>query len=221
MKETIEAQLYMEPFPLMVVSNFYNQKELDLIWKELDFYTAPGKLLDAEDYGGVIGKTNAKALLLDDIYSDSSKNDKGKNYRNISNILTINRKIFNCGVLDKFSELHGCCSIANQTNHDVTKVRYYHNDEYYDPHTDKSTQFLAFSYFYKEPKKFKGGDLIFPKYDFNIPCDNNTMVVFPGWVEHGVRKVKIKDSDYYDGYGRYAITSFFGCRSYWNDDAKT
>ena len=33
---------------------------------------------------------------------------------------------------------------------------------------------------------------------------------FPGWVEHGVRKVKIDDSDYFDGYGRYAITSFFG-----------
>ena len=38
------------------------------------------------------------------------------------------------------------------------------------------------------------------------------MVIFPGWVEHGVRKVKIDDSDYFDGWGRYAITSFFGCR---------
>ena len=67
---------------------------------------------------------------------------------------SINRKLFNCGVLDKFSELHGCCSLANKTNHDITKVRYYHNNEYYDPHTDSSTHFLAFSYFYKEPKKY-------------------------------------------------------------------
>ena len=178
MKETLEAELYVEPFPLMVVQNFYNQNELDLIWKELDFYTEPNKLFEAKEYGGVVDRTNAKAILLDDLY----RGDDKKNFRNISNILTVNRKLFNCGVLDKFSELHGCCSIAPKCNHDVTKVRYYHNNEYYDPHTDRSVQFLAFSYFYKEPKKFIGGDLIFPKYDFKLPCDNNSMVIFPGWV---------------------------------------
>ena len=212
MKEQLEAELYCEPFPLMVINNFYNQQELDLIWKELDFYTAPNKLFTAENYGGVVGYTNAKAIVLDDLYKNYENNEKGANFRNISNILTVNRKLFESGVLDTFSSLHGCVSIANKTNHDITKVRYYHDGQYYDPHTDKSTMFLAFSYFYKEPKKFVGGDLEFPKYDFKLPCDNNSMVIFPGWVEHGVRKVKIKNSDYYDGWGRYAITSFFGCK---------
>ena len=212
MKEQLEAEIYCEPFPLMVVNNFYNQQELDLIWKELDFYTAPNKLVVAENYGGVVGYTNAKALILDDLYRNYESDKKGVDYRNISNILTVNRKLFECGVLDTFANIHGCVSIANKTNHDITKVRYYHDGEYYDPHTDKSTMFLAFSYFYREPKKFVGGDLEFPKYDFKLPCTNNSMVIFPGWVEHGVRKVKIKDSDYYDGWGRYAITSFFSCR---------
>ena len=212
MKEQLEAEIYCEPFPLMVVNNFYNQQELDLIWKELDFYTAPNKLVSAENYGGVVGYTNAKALVLDDLYRNYESNEKGVDYRKISNILTVNRKLFECGVLDTFANIHGCVSIANKTNHDITKVRYYHDGEYYDPHTDKSTMFLAFSYFYRKPKKFVGGDLEFPKYDFKLPCTNNSMVIFPGWVEHGVRKVKIKDSDYYDGWGRYAITSFFSCR---------
>tara|TARA_Y100001954_G_C15803927_1_gene601632 strand:+ start:1858 stop:2508 length:651 start_codon:yes stop_codon:yes gene_type:complete len=212
MKEQLEAELYCDPFPMMIVYNFYNEAELKLIWKELDFYTAPNKLLDAKKYGGVVDRTNAKALLLDDIYRDRTKEKEKTNFRNISNILTMNRKIFNCGVLDTFSEIHDCVSLANQTNWDVTKVRYYHNDEYYDPHTDSPFQFLAFSYFYKEPKKFKGGDLQFPKYKMNLPCENNSLIIFPGWVEHGVRRVKIEDSDYYDGYGRYAITSFFGIK---------
>lgn len=212
MKEQLEAEIYCEPFPLMVVNNFYNQQELDLIWKELDFYTAPNKLVSAENYGGVVGYTNAKALILDDLYRNYESDKKGVDYRNISNILTVNRKLFECGVLDTFASIHGCVSIANKTNHDITKVRYYHDGQYYDPHTDKSTMFLAFSYFYKEPKKFVGGDLEFPKYDFKLPCTNNSIVIFPGWVEHGVRKVKIKNSDYYDGWGRYAITSFFGCK---------
>ena len=34
----------------------------------------------------------------------------------------------------------------------------------------------------------------------------------PGWVEHGVSKVSIEDSDYFDGWGRYAITHFFGSK---------
>ena len=212
MKEQLEAELYCDPFPMMIVYNFYNEAELNLIWKELDFYTAPNKLLDAKKYGGVVDRTNAKALLLDDIYRDRTKEKEKTNFRNISNILTMNRKIFNCGVLDTFSEIHDCVGLANQANWDITKVRYYHNDEYYDPHTDSPFHFLAFSYFYKEPKKFKGGDLQFPKYKMNLPCENNSLIIFPGWVEHGVRKVKIEDSDYYDGYGRYAITSFFGIK---------
>ena len=198
--EILAATVHEEPFPLMIIENFYNESELEHVWEELNFLTKPGKLMDAKDYGGVIGGTNAKALVLDDIYEN----------RQISNILTVNRKLFTSGVIDNFSEIHPCCKIAKWSNWDITKVRYYHDGEFYDPHTDKDFQFLAFSYFYKEPKKFSGGDLIFPEYDFEISCDNNSMIIFPGWVEHGVRKVTIKDSEYYEGNGRYSITSFFG-----------
>ena len=112
--ENFEITLSENPFPFMIVKNFYDENELNLIWEELDFYTKPGKFLDASGYGGIPNKTNSKALLLDELYP--------KKYRNISNILTANRKLFKCGVLDKFSEIHGCCSIANKSNHDITKV---------------------------------------------------------------------------------------------------
>ena len=128
----------------------------------------------------------------------------------MSNILTVNRKIFTSGVLDAFADIHGCCSIATKANFDATKVRYYHDKEYYRAHLDKSTQFLAFTYFHKEPKKYEGGDLFFPEHDYEYVCDNNSLIIFPGWVRHGVNKVSIKDSDYYEGYGRYSITTFFG-----------
>tara|TARA_R100001463_G_scaffold83240_1_gene137794 strand:+ start:71 stop:724 length:654 start_codon:yes stop_codon:yes gene_type:complete len=209
--EELNAVISECPFPHLVVENFYNDEELDLIWEELNFYTKPGKLLEAKDYGGVVNSTNAKALLLDSIYKDYSDN-KGINYRNISNILTVNRKLFSCGVLDVFSNIHDCCCLANQSNSDTTKIRYYHDGEGYKPHTDKGFQFLAFSYFYKEPKQFIGGELYFPKYDFEFACNNNSMIIFPGWVEHGVREVSIKESEYFDGYGRYSITSFFGSK---------
>ena len=212
--EKLDVYVYDNPFPHIICKDFYNPEELKLIWEELNFYTKPGKLLEAKDYGGVVGYTNAKALMLDSVYKNYSGSDgNGINFRNLSNILTVNRKLFTSGILDAFANIHDCCSIANQSNHDTTKIRYYHNGEGYDPHTDKGFQFLGFSYFYKEPKKFTGGQLYFPKYDYEVSCDNNSMIVFPGWVEHGVREVKIEDSDYFDGWGRYAITSFFGYKA--------
>ena len=200
--ETLDIDLYRDPFPHMIVKNFYNESELKLIWEELDFYTKDGKLFDAHEFGGVVDKTNSKAIWLDKVFS--------KKYRNLSNILTANRKVFNKNVLEAFGNVHDCCYIAKSCNYDTTKVRYYHNGDYYDPHIDKTVQFLGFSYFYREPKKFEGGELIFPKYDYKFNCDNNSLIMMPGWVEHGVSQVKIQDSDYFDGYGRYAITSFFG-----------
>ena len=199
--QTLDTFLFKDPFPHMIVENFYNDDELKLIWEELDFYTKDGKLFDAHEFGGVIDKANSKAIWLDKIFS--------KKYRNLSNILKVNRKLFDSAVLEAFSSVHDCCSIAKFCNYDVTKVRYYHDGDYYEPHTDKTVQFLGFSYFYREPKKFEGGELIFPKYDYTFDCPNNSLIMMPGWVEHGVSKISIKNSDYFDGYGRYAITSFF------------
>ena len=121
--ENIKAEVFDTPFPHVIFYNFYNQDELDLIWEELNFYTKPGKFLEAKDFGGVIDRTNSHALLLDDIYKDK--------HRKLSNILTVNRKVFDDPVLEVFSEIHDCCSIAKDSNWDCTKVRYYHNGEYY------------------------------------------------------------------------------------------
>tara|TARA_B100000575_G_scaffold290703_1_gene294910 strand:- start:761 stop:1387 length:627 start_codon:yes stop_codon:yes gene_type:complete len=201
--ENINVRVTESPFPHAIFNNFYNETELSLIWEELNFYTKPNKLLGVKDYEGVIGATNAKAIILDSVY---------ENHRSISNILTVNRKIFHKDTLEVFSNISDSCGIARYCNWDCTKLRYYHNGEYYRPHIDKTMQFLAFSYFYKEPKKFTGGELLFPKYDYKMDCDNNSLIMFPGWVEHGVNEVSIQNSDYYEGYGRYAITSFFGCK---------
>ena len=207
--ENLHATVYDAPFPHIIYDNFYNQEELDLVWEELKYYTKPGKLLEAKDFGGVINKTNSHAIALDAVYINDTKNNV--NYRKLSNILTVNRKLFLPEILEPFANIHDCCSIAPLASYDITKIRYYHDEEYYAPHLDKTFQFLEFSYFYKEPKKFEGGELYFPDYNYELPCTNNSMIIFPGWVRHGVKKVSIKNSDYYDGWGRYCISSFFCC----------
>ena len=202
--ETLEGIAFDKPFPHLIIKNFYNKEELELIWEELKFFTKFGKLLEAPGFGGIPDKTNSHALILDEIFSYQ---------RNLSNILTVNRKLFRSETLKIFSKIHDCCGIASKANNDVTKLRYYHDGEYYKSHIDAPFHFLAFSYFYKEPKKFSGGELYFPKYNYDYNCENNSMIIFPGWVEHGVREVSIKNSDFYDGLGRYCISSFFGSKS--------
>jgi len=214
MSQKLVCNAFEKPFPHLIVDNFYDDKELELIWEELKFYTKPGKLLEAKDFGGVVDKTNSHAIALDSVYMNDE--NRGVNYRNLSNILTVNRKLFTSGVLDVFAKIHECCWIAPMSDFDITKVRYYHDKEYYEAHADISFQFLAFSYFYKEPKKFTGGELFFPRHNYELTCENNSIIILPGWVTHGVKEVKIEDSAYYDGWGRYAITNFFS-----NENLKT
>ena len=196
-------EIHKEPFPHIIINNLYTEEELRLIWRELEFYTHPGKLLEAEGFGGVVGKTNSHAIVLNDLYNPNAIGV-------ISNIVRINqdnKKYFN-DYVEKFSKIHDCCSGFVDWDQSTTKVRYYHDGEYYIPHRDTSYSWLLFSYFHKKPKKFTGGELFFPDYDYEYNCDHNSAILIPGWVKHGVKEVKIDNSDYYDGYGRYAVTLF-------------
>ena len=202
MNEKYKATLHDAPFPHLIVENFYNEEELSLIWEELNFYTKPGKLLPAKNYGGLSDKTNASALWLDAVYR------RDVDFSRLSNILTINRKVYNSELIEGLSQSDISCRIFTRNNSDTTKIRYYHDGEYYEPHTDAASIFLAFTYFHKEPKKFTGGELYFPPYDYEFSCPNNSLIIIPAYVEHGVKKVQIKGSDYFDGCGRYCISQF-------------
>ena len=71
MPQELVCNAFEKPFPHLIVDNFYDDEELELIWEELKFYTKPGKLLEAKDFGGVVEKTNHRALQLDVIYDCS------------------------------------------------------------------------------------------------------------------------------------------------------
>jgi len=187
------------PFPHIIVKNLFEESDLKLLWKELDFYTSAGKLLPAEKYGGISDKTNSSALILDSIYKNSK----------FSNIYDLESKLFSSNAVVELAKLDPSCAYFTQCSRMVTKVRYYHDGEYYNPHTDYIFPFIAFLYVNKEPKKYSGGELFFPDYDdYEYSCENNSCILIPGYVKHGVRTVSIEDSNYYDGYGRYCISIF-------------
>jgi Rps23 Pro-64 3,4-dihydroxylase Tpa1-like proline 4-hydroxylase len=192
----------------LVIDDFYTKDEQIDIWKELDFLTYDRKLMPPEETGtahdldtGEVLKQNS-ALFLDGIYAR----------RNLSNILTLNRKLFSEEVTSNFDGMDNCFKYIHHTNYDSTLISYYEEKDYYKAHTDSSI--LTYLYWcHKEPKKFEGGDLILPELGEGITYKNNRLVIFPSWRLHEVTPIKmIEEVGPYNGYGRYCITNFIYIR---------
>jgi Rps23 Pro-64 3,4-dihydroxylase Tpa1-like proline 4-hydroxylase len=192
-----------EPFPHLIVENMYNDEELELIWEELKFLIYSHKLLDANDQGTAEDGdgnifSSTKSMILDKCYSN----------RNISNILTVNRKLFEHGYAELYSQIAPHCMAINYQNADLTKIRYYQNGDEYDTHFD-SYNFTAITYFYKKPKLFKGGELYFADYNnYQFECEDNSMILFQSYIKHGVNKIVMDEDSLFTGNGRYAMSQF-------------
>ena len=76
--EEVSATVCEGPFPHLIIDNFYNEDELNLIWQELNFYTLPNKLLTPKKYGGIPSQTKSKGLVLDSLYKNYVDSGKRK-----------------------------------------------------------------------------------------------------------------------------------------------
>ena len=187
--------------PIAVIDNFYTENELKLIYEELYFLNnnllkmyRPGETGSAEDENGNYLKNNI-GISLDNTYND----------RSISNILTLNRKLFHPDLIEVLCRNHVFFKYLEISTKDRTKVHYYENGSYYHKHTDGFV-ITATSWFYKTPKKFFGGDLLFD--EIVIECLENRIVIFPSILDHEVSEVKMNFEDNYKKNGRYCITQF-------------
>lgn len=188
-------------FPYIIIDNLYDENELSLIWEELLFLCYPHKLQRSSiDSGGAVYRgrllKNTNHVYLDNFYL----------HREYSNILTVNRKIF-----ENFNEIffnHDSWFYKNISfSLDNTQVSYYEDNDNYEPHQDRS-MVTCLTWFYKEPKIFEGGNLFFPEYDLEIEVLNNRMVIFPSNIFHSVNTVKIDKLHQNKKCGRFCISQF-------------
>ena len=194
--------IFNEQFPYMVVDNYYNEEELRLIWEELDFLSYPHKLKRAtKESGGATGNTGELLKknfhrYIDEIYSE----------RELSNILTVNRKLFDDDY--KILRQHPHWFFQNVVfNKDYTHVGYYENNDHYGEHRD-SASVTALTWLYKEPKKFIGGDLFLSSDKIKIDCVNNRTLVFPSMIKHKVNTIHMEEEHLNQRLGRYCISQF-------------
>ena len=187
---------------IAVVEDFYSEDELKLIWRELEFYQ--GKFLPSEFTEPALieginkSKKQNKGLFLDQIYT---------NKRHISNILTLNRNIFNFDLRQKLTQLGPMFRVLNNCKQDGTLLSYYEDSDYYLPHFDESAMTIL-SYFFREPKSFSGGNIRFGDFDITIEIKNNMLIFFPGVYEHEVDTIKMEEKDMNKNLGRYCMAQF-------------
>lgn len=196
-------------FPYIEIENIYNDEELSLIWEELNFLCYSNKLKDPKDTGSalqysekgkkIILKKN-KAILLEEIYKN----------REISNLLTVNRKIFT-HLIKIFQNSNSWFYKNFESNEDFTLISYYENGDYYKPHKDKCLVTML-TWFFKEPKQFEGGDLIFPDYDKRVEIKNNYTVIFPGMIRHSVEEILMSENNLNKKMGRFCMSQFLHLR---------
>jgi len=190
----MDVQYLKNPPHVFVIENFYTEDELNLMWNEFDsfhnkeFLTSSTGSARTIDY---IPLKKSKGTWLDEKTNSNSQ------------ILKFSKKVKENHHLyseydREYSVLSDCvCS---------TLISYYGDGDYYKPHED-TTLFTACTYFFKEPKKFSGGNFLLNNYNIEIEIKNNMLIIFPGKYTHQARKVELKKE--FKGYGRYCISQFF------------
>jgi len=129
---------YNKSFPYIIIDNFYEDWELSLIWDELKFINHSYKWQTPTDNPGDGAKNiktgeqlrKNKFQWIDSFYSN----------RHYSNILNVNRKIFNQDVWDECFKKHPHWFFNGfDCRHDTTLLSYYDEDgDEYKPHRDSS-----------------------------------------------------------------------------------
>lgn len=199
----MEVFYYETPFPHVTIRDYYEEDELKQVWVELDFLThsdklnSPEKTFSAMNPDGTPRKKNT-GVFLDSLYSN----------RKISNILNVSRKHFNPELLNVLCQQHFIFEYIRKSVSDSTLLSYYEESDNYLPHCDQSS-ITAVTWLFKEPKRFDGGNFTFDEYDYEIPLQNNFMVLFPGIMSHSVSPVKMEPGlEPFSGFGRYALSNF-------------
>jgi len=192
-------------FPFLIVDDFYNEEELELIWEELTSMDKMGRMfIKTPDHAGVAKDAdgNARAELkrfeLDSLY-------KGK--REESNIFSVYGKVLSPKVLDGYGVVPSCRTLLT-TNNDCTIVNYYDHGDYYLEHNDVFMH-SCLTFFYIQPKKFTGGDLVFTDSGATVECLHNRMILFPSYYLHKVTEIEMNEEDRNKGLGRYSFAHFY------------
>lgn len=192
----------------LIIDDFYTLDEQRAIWQELDYYYQQ-QLFSNDDFAGSKYGTathNGKSLAqLNRIYLEELYQPE---HRSKSNILNIYKKIASKEVVERYKRVTPAAKQFEITDNDCSVISYYDNGDKYDQHFD-AFMHTAIIWFFKEPKKFEGGDLRLTELNETIECLHNRLIIFPSYYSHVVDELKLDEQYRNKGLGRFSITHFY------------
>jgi len=208
-KRQFDIEYHNEEFPYIIINNVFDTEEKKrLIWEELDFLCYDWKdlsYLNKNSTGGWDRDTNItsrKEMFLEAIYANPM----------MCSILKVYNDTFNYDYKDFYDILNGHDHWFFKEAlilHRSYLLNYYENRNFYKPHRDQGLM-TCLHWMFRDPKKFEGGEFIFPDFDKKIEVENNKMIIFPSMLRHEVTPIVMKDEDMNKKLGRWCITTFHG-----------
>jgi Rps23 Pro-64 3,4-dihydroxylase Tpa1-like proline 4-hydroxylase len=191
---------------ILVIDNYYSEKELKNVFTEIYYYMNCG-------LGNLIASENDKATAHNLKGESLAKTYRFYVERNKYSVLYKYSKY----ATEKFAKMvesnFSFGKYLTNTDNNFFMVNYYENGEYYNSHKDISVV-SQLTWLYHEPKMFTGGNVIFSDMNETIECLHNRSVFFPGHYQHEVQEVNMNDNfkkEDFDNqyYGSFSIDNFF------------
>jgi len=190
-------------YPFLVVDNWYTPDEEKAVWSELELYSnietkrAEDTIVARTSEGVPLGKSYR--WYHNDYYTD-------KHYHKFP----IEKNLYKV----RTKEFHKELSFATpyyrnfpNSNKNTGLISYYEEGDEYKSHHD-TFLWTHLIWFYKEPKKFIGGDFTIDEANVTIKCKHNRAIFFPCCYNHSVDKIKMTENMPF-GHGRWTITHFY------------
>lgn len=167
-----------------LITNLYSRDEVVKIKQEIVRLRKKSALNSTGPAVDPAGRSlnYANSLWVDELYPK----------RNESDILSINRKLFTTDIAEELAKISQYFGHIRYCDKDFTLLNYYTNGTEYKPHRDRS-MLTAISFF--SIGDFTGGQLEFVEFKEVIEPVENTMVIFPGCIEHHAHPVQT-DGEY-------------------------
>lgn len=192
-----------EPFDHIIITDTFDEVEYDAVVAELLFLQtnmSPPEHTGAAARGGIALKSGG-GIMLQEFY----KNIQQSNVQKYTRKICRNSNVWEAIAKNKSEMYYG---LYTHLKNDSILVQYYGDGDFYNPHEDACV-FSAVTVLHDDPKKFSGGDLVFPDFGYNPTLRNNQTIIFPSILTHAVEPLRVEEGS--SGLcGRFSITNFMG-----------
>ena len=187
MNENLQIAIHKEPFPHLIITNLLTSLEVDKIWKEIEYlgfqnfskdsFTS-AKVTGFAD-GSVKSKSKYQVIYLDPVFKDIGSSVIGG----------LTHDLLGQGIFSLLEQVEPWAGRMPRTLVKISpKINIYNHGDKYESHNDGSF-FTALLYLHGDPKPYTGGELCFNDFDCEFACEHNSLILFPGHVNHEVKEV--------------------------------